>query len=243
MSIAFELVKSLTPMSVRGPLKRALTSGLYRAKGYSPFNNPLSREVYELESIPRAKSLRELDSFQELQASAWMGLESVAYQMVLREKPKVIVELGTHMGLSALAMGLGLRDLGQGGRLFAIDCWEGDNQAGYYGDSVYQTFLNRVKLLGLDSNVTALKMYFDEAVDKVETPIDILHIDGLHTWEAVNHDFETFGPLVKPGGIIMFHDVNSHFPDVKEFWRGISKKYESHRIYYSYGLGLIRTKS
>ena len=93
-----------------------------------------------------------------------------------------------------------------------MDCWEGDPQAGFYGDEVYRTFLGRIEQLKLGSIILPLKMYFDEALNHVEKPIDLLHIDGLHTWEAVNHDFDTFGPLVRPGGLVIFHDVNRPGP-------------------------------
>jgi predicted O-methyltransferase YrrM len=38
-------------------------------------------------------------------------------------------------------------------------------------------------------------------------PIDMLFIDGDHTYEGVKRDFELYRPLLKPGGIIAFHDV------------------------------------
>lgn len=37
--------------------------------------------------------------------------------------------------------------------------------------------------------------------------IDFLFIDGDHTYEAAKKDFEMYAPLVKPGGIIGFHDI------------------------------------
>ena len=65
-------------------------------------------------------------------------------------------------------------------------------------------------------------------------------MDGLHTWEAVTHDFETFRPLLRRGGLVLFHDVNTHFKELRRFWRGISRRYENHLIPYSHGLGIIR---
>ncbi len=40
------------------------------------------------------------------------------------------------------------------------------------------------------------------------TPLEMLFIDGNHTYEAVEHDYKTFGPLVAAGGLIIFHDIN-----------------------------------
>ena len=223
---------------------RCMTMSSYYAT--SPFKTRLSREMIGLELRKSEKPLLKLKGFEELHDSAWNGLETLAYQIVKRHRPKVIVELGTHMGLSALSMGLALKDLGEGGRLFAIDSWEGDPQAGQYGrldDHVYRTFLGRCKELDLESTITPLKMYFDDALDKVDTPIDLLHIDGLHTWDAVNHDWATYGPLVRPGGLILFHDVHTHFEDLRKFWSGMTASFECHTVPYSHGLGIIRKQT
>jgi predicted O-methyltransferase YrrM len=37
--------------------------------------------------------------------------------------------------------------------------------------------------------------------------IDFLFIDALHTYEGAKHDFETYGPMVRPGGVIALHDL------------------------------------
>jgi len=237
MFVPLTLAKSLLPQGLRRRLAPAYQTIMW------PFRTPLNRDILRLEGRRKVEDLRELEGFPELEKSAWKGLEGIGYQIVRHYRPKVIVELGTHMGLSALAMGLALRDLNQGGRLFAIDSWEGDPQAGLYDDQVYRTFLGRSEQLGLGSIIVPLKMYFDQARDQVATPIDLLHIDGLHTWDAVNHDLETYGPLVRPGGLILFHDVNTHFEDLRRFWAGVSQTHESHTIPHSNGLGIIRTKA
>ncbi len=240
MSLPREVARAPIPRPVRRSIRSSL-SATYHAIRW-PFRTPLYRDIMRCESRKTDATVRELKGFEELEESAWSGLETLAYQMVKRFRPKVIVELGTHMGLSALAMGLALRDLGEGGKLYAVDCWEGDPQAGFYGDEVYRTFLGRIEQLKLGSIILPLKMYFDEALNHVEKPIDLLHIDGLHTWEAVNHDFDTFGPLVRPGGLVIFHDVNSAWADLRRFWEGMEQTHDVHTIPYSNGLGILRTK-
>lgn len=39
-------------------------------------------------------------------------------------------------------------------------------------------------------------------------PLDLLFIDGDHTYAGVTQDLAMYGPLVKPGGFIAFHDIN-----------------------------------
>lgn len=58
--------------------------------------------------------------------------------------------------------------------------------------------------------------------------VDLLFVDGEHTYEVVKSDYDNYGPLVRPGGLIMFHDTQStarsprsapHGCKVKQFWR------------------------
>jgi predicted O-methyltransferase YrrM len=56
-------------------------------------------------------------------------------------------------------------------------------------------------------------------------PIDILFIDGDHTFAGVKSDFEMFSDLVRPGGIIALHDICDHPKNpsvkVKAFWDSV----------------------
>jgi len=40
-----------------------------------------------------------------------------------------------------------------------------------------------------------------------KTPIDLLFIDGDHSYEGVVADYDLYRPLVRPGGLIVFHDI------------------------------------
>ena len=37
--------------------------------------------------------------------------------------------------------------------------------------------------------------------------IDLLFIDGDHSYEGVKKDYELYSPFVKKGGMIVFHDI------------------------------------
>lgn len=57
--------------------------------------------------------------------------------------------------------------------------------------------------------------------------IDFLFIDGDHSYEAVKRDYELYGPLVRPGGLIALHDVaRSAAPGTEgaaRFWRELTE--------------------
>ena len=221
-----------------GGLQKMVKSSIIRV--LPSLRRGLREEIIDLEGVKTDWNLLELREFSELLPTAWRGLGSLAYEMVKHYRPKSIVELGTAKGMSTFSMGLALRDLGEGGRLMAVDTWKGDDHIGHYGEQLFETFIARRKQLGLEEVIDPMRMTFDEARGQIAAPIDLLHIDGFHTWEAVYHDFETYRPLVRQGGLILFHDVRTHFPEMRRFWRRTALKYEHYRVPYSHGLGIIR---
>lgn len=75
--------------------------------------------------------------------------------------------------------------------------------------------------------------HLDLTVDKVVrhlagTPVDLLFLDGDHSYVGIARDFELYSPLVRSGGIIAFHDiVDSPFirsvgHGVYRFWQELS---------------------
>lgn len=63
-----------------------------------------------------------------------------------------------------------------------------------------------------------------------QTKIDLLFIDGDHTYEGVKADFQNYSPMVSKGGMVVFHDICKHSSEVNchvdVFWKEISSQYE-----------------
>jgi hypothetical protein len=80
----------------------------------------------------RDRNLRELFELEKGSPapSAWVGLGTIAYEIVTHFRPQRIVELGSFGGFSTCVMGLALRDLNQGGQVYAVDSWTGDKHTG-----------------------------------------------------------------------------------------------------------------
>ncbi len=59
--------------------------------------------------------------------------------------------------------------------------------------------------------------------------IDFLFIDGDHTYGGVKQDWEMYAPMVRPGGLIAFHDISSNYKDieVKKLWDTIKTGYDN----------------
>jgi len=84
-----------------------------------------------------------------------------------------------------------------------------------------------------------------EAVKTKVAELDFLFIDGDHTYEGVKQDYEMYGPLVRPGGIIAFHDINDtpHHRAVNaeacKLWnelKGTKLEFNSHTYYGGIGV-------
>jgi len=60
-----------------------------------------------------------------------------------------------------------------------------------------------------------------------EPLVDLLFIDGDHSFDGVVTDYALYSPLVKPGGVIAFHDVSRTYVhdrdgvEVARFWDAI----------------------
>lgn len=224
------------------PIKRGLNDSLnlFFPGPASGRCGMLRQQILDLELKKSEAKLRKLLELED-RNDGWVGLGTIAYEIVVHFKPQKIVELGSYRGFSTFAMGLALKDLKGGGQIFAVDTWRGDHHVGTYGDEIYQEFLQRRDELGLNETVRPMRMTFEEASMNIAPPIDLLHVDGLHKFRAVSRDFRQFRQHLKPGAIVLFHDVyGNHFPQMRLFWALISRRYPSHLIPYQHGLGILQ---
>jgi O-antigen biosynthesis protein len=151
------------------------------------------------------------------------------------------VELGTHTGNSYCSFCQAIKELNIDAKCYAIDTWEGDAQAGYYGLEVLTDLkTHHDSLYGGFSQL--IRSTFDDAVNNFEDrSIDLLHIDGLHTYEAVKHDFENWLPKLSNRAVVLFHDTDVHEGDfgVWKLWSELREKYPFFEFFHGYGLGVL----
>ena len=175
-------------------------------------------------------------------ALPWAGHKYFAYDLIRNVKPKVVVELGTFKGTSLFSFCQAVKDEKLDTKLFAVDTWQGDEHAGFYGDGVFEGVKSIIGKYYSSVSVELLRKKFDEALNEFkDASIDVLHIDGLHTYEAVKHDFETWFPKVKDGGIILFHDISVVKDDfgVYKLWHELKDDFKTIEFLHSYGLGVL----
>lgn len=64
----------------------------------------------------------------------------------------------------------------------------------------------------------------NEVVKTWDREIDVLFIDGDHSYEGVKADFDKWSPFVKSGGTVFFHDCDNTSPGVVELFKEITWK-------------------
>lgn len=169
--------------------------------------------------------------------SAWKGHFEFSMWLINLIKPKVIVELGVDFAHSSFSLA---SELNQDCVLYAIDSFEGDNHSRKRNtlNIVNETykFLLEKKLLKYD-NINFVKGYFDDECIKFNKVIDLLHIDGLHTYDAVKNDFNNWFPKTSNNSVVIFHDTISFPNDVGKFFNELP--YYKTNIIHSAGLGIL----
>ncbi|MFK8049909.1 MAG: class I SAM-dependent methyltransferase [Halioglobus sp.] len=157
-------------------------------------------------------------------------------------RPGKVVELGAYNGMSFFVFCQSMIENDISGLCYAVDTWGGDDHTGAYDDSIF----NDVRQHARDhyrGNTYLMRMLFNEAVGHFEDEtIDLLHIDGLHTYEAVQEDFNNWYSKVIPGGIILFHDIEARQSDfgVWRFWAELEAEHETFAFKHGFGLGVLR---
>ena len=135
-----------------------------------------------------------------------LGFGFIYYALARVLKPEQVVVVGSYRGFSVVCTALGLVH-NRKGRLHFIDAAVVDD---FWTDPAR---VNRhFRSFGVDSRVTLHQMTTRQWLGKERRArrgrsfIDLLLLDGDHTFSGAAFDYRTLGPLVKEGGYICMHD-------------------------------------
>jgi predicted O-methyltransferase YrrM len=143
------------------------------------------------------------------------------YALILAQRPKTVVEIGAHMGLSSMAMAAALKFNAEYKPSDFLKQWKSEWHPTrklpqvkgklYCIDPVLQPhWVRRLKKFKLQDYAEHITKRSEE-VDLATLPnIDLLFIDGDHLYKSCHDDFVKYFPKVNPGGYVVIHD---YFPD------------------------------
>lgn len=181
----------------------------------------------------------------KLKFAYWEGHRDFAYDLLQFVRPERLVELGSQYGCSLFSFCQAVRDFNLNTEINAVDMWSGDIGAEITGEEVYALVQKTAATYYPEVNLHLFQMCFDDARPNfADNSIDILHIDGGHTFEDVEHDFTTWLPKLKENGIVLFHDVYSPIDQGScDHWEKTKKEYDCYFDFtHSCGLGILFPK-
>lgn len=138
------------------------------------------------------------------------GLREMIYYVKDRHKMSMI-EIGSYAGDSTMLFAQNFK------KVLSIDPYLNDydinDPACKYMDfdKVYEHFKKNISIY---KNIKHIRKTSDEAIKELTKKVDLVYIDGLHTYEQVKKDIINYLPLIKEGGYISGHDYH-------ENWQGV----------------------
>lgn len=157
-----------------------------------------------------------------------------ALEEIERLQPQRVLEIGTSRGGTFYLL---CRASAPSATLISLDLPGGRWGGGY---SNWKTFVFR-RLAPPDQSVHFVRGNSHEPASKHQVQkvlggqlLDVLFIDGDHSYEGVKPDFLLYRDLVRPGGLIFFHDIALHPPEqdchVDRFWAEVRQQYPSREL-------------
>mgnify|MGYP000621847789 FL=1 len=128
-------------------------------------------------------------------------------------------EIGSYCGKSACYIGLACKEVGS--KLYSVDHHRGSEEQQYgeeyfdkeiYNFSAKQVntlplFLKNIRKFNLQDHIEPMVMTSVDASFKVPDNLDLIFIDGSHTFESARNDYLHWKPKLRPGGVLAIHDV------------------------------------
>lgn len=137
------------------------------------------------------------------------------YEIVKESRPEIVIELGTQNGQSTKATLLAMGE-NKFGKLISID----HKDRSTIMDTEFSDLKQYWKFIKGNSH---LEETFNQAKDELGDKLaDILFIDGDHKMPGVGQDVDDYTKFLKPGGMLIMHDIYNPNEQVNEAWNKIT---------------------
>lgn len=116
----------------------------------------------------------------------------------------IYVEIGSFLGASSCFISEGIRQSGKDSQLYCIDTWENDAMSEGNRDTYAEFLRNTIKYKKF---IRPLRGWSYEVAKNFDQPIDLIFIDGDHSYEGVKEDVDLWLPKLNSGAIVVMHDI------------------------------------
>lgn len=176
-----------------------------------------------------------------LAMSAWIEHIPFAFWLIQALRPNVFVELGSHWGVSYFAHCQAIERLSLDCRAFAVDSWDSDEHDGLSGEEIFKSVSHYNRDNYENISVILRSRFDDAAVFFAEKSIDLIHIDGLHSYDDVKDEFHRWKDKLSTRSIVLFHDTNVREQDfgVYKLFEELAERYPTFEFTHGHGLGVV----
>lgn len=113
-----------------------------------------------------------------------------------------IIEIGSYFGASSCCLAAGM--VGSNSELHCVDTFMNDNVSDSQHD-IYSEFTKNTQLY--EDIIIVHRGLSKDVVSDFKQPIDLLFVDGDHSWVGIVTDLKLYLPLLKDRAILVMHDV------------------------------------
>ncbi len=170
----------------------------------------------------------------QLDLRGW-GFESPVFEILIEEvRPKVVIEVGTWNGSSAIKMAKHIKENIGDATMICVDTWLGSPEHRIDEDyreslklthgfpNIYYQFLANVVLSGVEdcivplpqASAAACRWLMQMGLGQMGGQVDLIYVDADHTAEAVYTDISGFWELLSPNGVMFGDDYCDSWPGV-----------------------------
>jgi predicted O-methyltransferase YrrM len=170
-----------------------------------PFSNWRPGEI--LKAVRKFSVVAQHVRVDQIYFSSGLGDSSyILYGLTRSMKPEVCVEIGSARGRSACFIGMALKENGRG-KLYAIDPHTRTAWNDHDSVDTYKTITRNLKTLNVTQHVDIVRQTSEATAKSWDRKIDLIFIDGDHSYAGVKRDWDLFVPHVREFGVVIFHDT------------------------------------
>jgi len=140
------------------------------------------------------------------QINSHLTLQERSQLYLLTKNRDIVMEIGSYVGASACCFGAAMKSRANGGQIYCVDTWNNDAMTEGNRDT-WQEFQNNTA--NYKEYIVPIRGSSTDVIFEVAAyvkSLDLLFVDGDHSYEGVKADWDAYKGFLKTGSIIVFHD-------------------------------------